>query len=1168
MVNDDNGSCAKESPPVCPADNAGGGVDGGGSSGGENGGGNAKNRPNFGLELSGSKDGSPPSTSKLSFNNVVGYARSRLFPNSDQLAVAGKDPTSSSNSALPQAQSARDTPNKTTKRWTTAGAIGREGSNKSCPVGRRQWTASKGGEESQRLQRESCSLGGSRESVGEERLPEGGGTETVSTIAGGDPSVSRRLSLQQQQKTNNNGTEKEHWQLFAITLQRASQSGFGIAISGGPSQGSAILVSDVIKSGPAFGLLQVGDRIISVNGCPLEQADYASAVAVMKDAQQLNMIVKRRVPVPFVEFEQRTLKFTLSKSRKKDDFGIVLGCKFFIKEILNPKLAEKEPGLKEGDTVLRVNGQTLEGVTLDEASRLLQRSREKLSLVVQRDVRRGAAGSRWPSQTTVYERLGSVQATPRQSPTPVQYVQNAAEGQFVAAGAFGRKCSSGSEGYLPGGFKRYSDPNTVSGNYTPPAQFPPQSQPSQNSCQQSPYLHQQRLAVHAASTPPARPQSQTPSSVHSLNNTAVHHHQQQPFIPPTAATNNSEQQKLLADHQRMFAFQQQQFNPNPPISTFQPRKPHEMHSITFHKGSSGLGIRVIGGNQSGIFVSAVQDNSPADQNGIRVGDRIHAVNGLSMVGVTREEAFEFLLSTGEQPICMTVEHLSEEYSQVKAGKFGDNFYVRTHFAHKPERGGVGGRHVQAVQQPELAFLSGDIFHVTDTLFGGSPGYWQVAKVYSAADAEPKGGVTEPGAGVIPHAKAAETLLARQRQAEKANGGGTESPPQMGGGGGTLGRNLFRKKLSLSSRKFFGGDHSVAEDVLSAGSGTGNYASELLAPAYERVALKRPAFHRPVVLYGPLADVARQLLLSKFPLRFGAPFPHSPSVNNAVDPLSASTSSDSPQRSIPLAAVDAVMAAQKHCVMSVSAASVERLQLAQYAPIVILIDVESRSRVRELRSKAGANTNSSRKLLEQSQRIKKQHQHMLTATLDASKEDQWFDALRQLIFHLQERRVWMPEFSPECPLDDLLLFPIQQPGETPTSDSAGPAHRMPKGEAGPFLVPNPMYTLNLKQQHFGGVPLPIHHQMSSSIGSESEHQHRPRQQPLYCSNSRQSEPPPPFHALPSGSARNSPFPPPEQQQHSVYNHSQQIRSSPMEAKSQLLAQLATELGSPVQQQQQN
>lgn len=71
------------------------------------------------------------------------------------------------------------------------------------------------------------------------------------------------------------------------------------------------------------------------------------------------------------------------------DFGIVLGCKFYIKEITNgtltvlsngpklsivrhalpilfaEKLAEKDPGLKEGDIVLKVNGQSLDGVTLD-----------------------------------------------------------------------------------------------------------------------------------------------------------------------------------------------------------------------------------------------------------------------------------------------------------------------------------------------------------------------------------------------------------------------------------------------------------------------------------------------------------------------------------------------------------------------------------------------------------------------------------------------------------------------------------------------------------------------------------------------------------------------------------------------------------------------------------
>jgi tight junction protein 1 len=225
------------------------------------------------------------------------------------------------------------------------------------------------------------------------------------------------------------------------------------------------------------------------------------------------------------------------------------------------------------------------------------------------------------------------------------------------------------------------------------------------------------------------------------------------------------------------------------------------------------------------------------------------------------------------------------------------------------------------------------------------------------------------------------------------------------------------QLSFSSRKLFGGgggntnaNNSASsepmEELLMSGGGNGNYAtSELAPPAYERVALKRPAFHRPVVLFGPLADVARQLLLTQSGLRFGAPLPSAgPSASglaaSASSEMAGSTTSSSAERGIRLAAVDSVMAAQRHCVLCVSPGSVERLQLAQYAPIVVLIDVDSRARVRELRTKAGANTQSARKLLEQATRIKKQHSHLLTATLDASKEDQWFEALRALIFHLQ------------------------------------------------------------------------------------------------------------------------------------------------------------------------
>uniref|UniRef100_A0A915MIG8 PDZ domain-containing protein n=1 Tax=Meloidogyne javanica TaxID=6303 RepID=A0A915MIG8_MELJA len=670
-----------------------------------------------------------------------------------------------------------------------------------------------------------------------------------------------------------------------------ANQGFGIAISGSndeKEQPAGIFISDVLNNGPASGLLQIGDRITSCNGYPLEHADYSSAIKVMKEAQQLNMIVKRRVPVPFVEFEQRTLKFTLSKSRKKDDFGIVLGCKFYIKEILNPKLAEKEPGLKEGDSILRINGQSLDGVSLDEATRLLQRSREKLSLVVQRDVRRGSNGgggnasNRWPSQTTVYERLGSVHATPRQSPTPAHYgfaPPNVSEGQYMSQSGIGRKGSTTSSGadYSPAsGYKR---------------------------------------------------------------------------------------------------------------------------TVSFQKGPSGLGIRVIGGNQVGIFISAVQEQSPADLHGIRVGDRIHAVNSVSIAGLTREEAFDILLSLGEQS-SLAVEHAPEEFAQVKAGKFGDSFYVRSHFTYNRSTSRGAASQQPGTQQPiELSIRAGDIFHVTDTLFGGSLGYWQATK------------------------------------------------------------------LSFSSRKLFGGSSNNGgtpadnlDEVLSGAGSATNSFTETIPPAYERVALKRPAFHRPVVLYGPLADVARQLLLSQSSMRFGtenkntknfsfkgAPLPSTSSITSGTggvaDPLISSLSvSPTPERGssnilggIRLSAVDTVMASQKHCVLCVNPASVERLQLAQYAPIVVLIDVESRSRVRELRAKAGVTTQSARKLVEQAQKLKRQYSHLLTATLDATKEDQWFEALRALIFHLQERRVWMPEFQLDQPLDEMLLLPMQPPGDTPTSD---------------------------------------------------------------------------------------------------------------------------------------
>ena len=81
--------------------------------------------------------------------------------------------------------------------------------------------------------------------------------------------------------------------------------------------------------------------------------------------------------------------------------------------------------------------------------------------------------------------------------------------------------------------------------------------------------------------------------------------------------------------------QQQQRNNSVPIP--------DPRFISFQKSGS-VGIRLTGGNEVGIFVTAVQPGSPAAQQGLQPGDKILKVNDMDMKGVTREEAVLYLLS--------------------------------------------------------------------------------------------------------------------------------------------------------------------------------------------------------------------------------------------------------------------------------------------------------------------------------------------------------------------------------------------------------------------------------------------------------------------------------------------------------------------------------------------
>lgn len=95
----------------------------------------------------------------------------------------------------------------------------------------------------------------------------------------------------------------------------------------------------------------------------------------------MNLVVKRRLVLPPSQ-DGSSVKVSLAKNKKKDEFGVILGCKIYIKEILHQSLADKEVNLNVGDFVGSINGTSLEGMSLKEARKLLETVKEKLEMVV------------------------------------------------------------------------------------------------------------------------------------------------------------------------------------------------------------------------------------------------------------------------------------------------------------------------------------------------------------------------------------------------------------------------------------------------------------------------------------------------------------------------------------------------------------------------------------------------------------------------------------------------------------------------------------------------------------------------------------------------------------------------------------------------------------------
>ncbi|XP_042338318.1 tight junction protein ZO-3 [Plectropomus leopardus] len=398
-------------------------------------------------------------------------------------------------------------------------------------------------------------------------------------------------------------------------------------------------------------------------------------------------------------------------------------------------------------------------------------------------------------------------------------------------------------------------------------------------------------------------------------------------------------------------------SPNPGYSS-------DVYKVSFVKENS-VGLRLVGGNDVGIFVGGVQPNSPAYEEGMKEGDQIMQVNKVDFGHFTREEAANFLLNIkkGER-IEICTQHKMDIYKKIIKSNLADNFYIRTHFDHEAE-GPIG-----------LSFTRGEVFRVVDTMHRGKLGNWLASRMGND--------LREMDKGTIPNQARAETLASIE-QAQRSSGERQPSAP----------RAEFWKLRGLRGNKKNEKNVRRSRDDLLHLTIQGKF------PAYEKVLLREANFKRPIVIMGPLNDIAMEKLAREMPDEY--------EVADMVP-----RSGDSSSTVIKLDTVRRIAEKDKHPLLDITPTAVERLNYIQYHPMVLFLDPHSRKDVKAMRQRYSPNSNkSSRRLYSQALKLRKHCSHLFSARVDLQPGSNiWYDSLKDKIRHQQSKPVWVSEVTLE------------------------------------------------------------------------------------------------------------------------------------------------------------
>ncbi|XP_076440224.1 multiple PDZ domain protein-like isoform X11 [Babylonia areolata] len=256
---------------------------------------------------------------------------------------------------------------------------------------------------------------------------------TVGRLKAGSRTSSRKNStgLKKSDSSASNRSKGKHSKsqsedashLRTVQLEHDLSGSLGISVAGGlgsPLGDVPIIIANLNPDGPAArsGKLRVGDKILMINGVSTDGMGHADAVQLLKASSPVTLqVVQGEDTVVSVTGGQRSRQVsgdqsgdptlqtvaveledegqppqkTVTLERGPDGLGfsIVGGhgsphgdLPIYVKNVFAKGAAAENGQLARGDQILSVNGQSLDGVTHEQAVNILKNSRGKVTLVI------------------------------------------------------------------------------------------------------------------------------------------------------------------------------------------------------------------------------------------------------------------------------------------------------------------------------------------------------------------------------------------------------------------------------------------------------------------------------------------------------------------------------------------------------------------------------------------------------------------------------------------------------------------------------------------------------------------------------------------------------------------------------------------------------------------